>query len=446
MSKKIDLLKDKEFKLIIKYMVPCVLGMLGLSLCILVDTIFIGRSLGDLGLAALNIALPTYNVFNAIALTFGVGGATVLAISMGEKKLDKVNEIFTTAMVGSICISLFISLMNILFIDKICYALGASSVTFPLVKKYVEVILFFNWAFILICILNVFVRCDKAPKLAMVAMISSNMTNIILDYIFIFPMNMGMGGAALATALAQVVGIAILLLHFIKRNNTMSFKFKTFSFKTLGRVLRTGATSFITELSSGFIIFIFNLSVFNLLGDIGVSAYGIITNIILIFTAVFNGISQGIQPLISINYGAKKHDRVTNFYNLSIIIAFTLGAIFLILGLLFPEKLIGMFSKDKGELLKITIQGTKIYFFGLLLIGVNIINIGYLQAIEKSKVSLCLSLLRGMVFITILVSILPKFFHINGVWATVPVTEILTLISFIILKKYISKKEEVVIN
>ncbi|MEG2918334.1 MAG: MATE family efflux transporter [Clostridium sp.] len=443
MSKKIDLLKDKEFKLIIKYMVPCVLGMLGLSLCILVDTIFIGKSLGDLGIASLNIALPTYNFFNAIALTFGVGGATALAISIGENKLHKADEIFTTAMIGSVFISLFISLINILFIDEICYALGASPITFPLVKNYIEVILFFNWAFILICILNVFVRCDKAPKLAMVAMITSNMTNIVLDYIFIFPLDMGMGGAALATSLAQVVGIAILLLHFIRRDNTMSLKFKTFSIKTLKRILSNGSTSFITELSSGFIIFIFNLSVFNLLGDIGVSAYGIITNIILIFTAVFNGISQGIQPLISINYGAKKYDRVTKFFNLSILISFTLGAIFLTIGLLFPESLIGMFSKDKGELLNITINGSRIYFFALILIGVNIINVGYLQAIEKSKASLFLSLLRGMIFITILVSILPRFFHINGVWATVPIAEVLTLISFIILRKYISKNEKV---
>lgn len=443
MSKKIDLLKDKEFKLIIKYMVPCVLGMLGLSLCILVDTIFIGKSLGDLGIASLNIALPTYNFFNAIALTFGVGGATALAISIGENKLHKADEIFTTAIIGSVFISLFISLINILFIDEICYALGASPITFPLVKNYIKVILFFNWAFILICILNVFVRCDKAPKLAMVAMITSNMTNIVLDYVFIFPLDMGMGGAALATSLAQVVGIAILLLHFIRRDNTMSLKFKTFSIKTLKRILRNGSTSFITELSSGFIIFIFNLSVFNLLGDIGVSAYGIITNIILIFTAVFNGISQGIQPLISINYGAKKYDRVTKFFNLSILISFTLGAIFLTIGLLFPESLIGMFSKDKGELLNITINGSRIYFFALILIGVNIINVGYLQAIEKSKASLFLSLLRGMIFITILVSILPRFFHINGVWATVPIAEVLTLISFIILRKYISKNEKV---
>ncbi len=439
LSKKLDLLKEKEIKLLLKFMLPCVAGMVGLSVCILIDTIFIGRILGDLGLASLNISLPMYNIFNAIALTLGVGGATTFAICIGENNFKKVDEIFTSSIVGGIAICIFIFILSMLFIEPICYFFGASDNTFSMVKDYLSTLLFFNWAFIFIGILNVFVRCDKAPKLSMIAIIFSNLTNIILDYIFMVPLDMGMKGAALATSIAQMVGILILLLHFLRRNNTMKFIPKTFCFKTLKKLLRIGSPSFITELSSGFIIFIFNISIFNILGDIGVSAYGIITNIVLIFTAVFNGVSQGIQPLISVNYGANNHKRVRSFLKKATIISFTLGVIFLSIGLIAPEILVSLFSKDRGELLNITVQGINIYFFGLILVGVNIINIGYFQAIEKSKASLILSVLRGLVFVSTLIFILPSFLGIRGVWLTIPIAEILTLLSFFIIKKRVSK-------
>lgn len=442
MSRKNDLLKEKEIKLLFKYTIPCVLGMLGLSLCILVDTIFIGRKLGSLGLAALNISLPTYSIFNAIALTFGVGGATAFSISLGEGKQEKANEIFTSALFGALAISIFLSLINIFFIDKICYGLGASSQTFPLVKDYVGMILFFNWAFIFVSILNVFVRSDRAPKLAMTAMISANLTNIVLDYIFIFPLNMGLKGAALATSLGQVVGIAILLLHFIKGNNTMALKVKTFSFPSLFRIIKNGFTSFITELSGGYVIFIFNIAAFNVLGDIGVSAYSIINNIVLIFIAVFNGLAQGIQPLISINYGAKKTKRVHKFLKQGIIIAFILGAIFLSSCLLFPEALIGLFTTDKGTLLEITLNGCKIYLLSLLFSGMNMVIIGYLQAIENSTASLLLSLSKGILFITLYLLILPRFWNVNGIWAAVPFSEITTLLLAALILLFLKKKNK----
>lgn len=441
MSKKLDLLKDKEIHLLCKFMLPCVAGMVGLSVCILIDTIFIGRTMGDLGLASLNICLPIYNIFNSIGLTLGVGGATAFAVSLGENNLKKVDEIFTSSIIAGIVVCAIINIIAFIFIDKICYFFGASTNTFPLVKNYLRILLIFNWFFVFIAILNVFVRCDKAPKLAMVAMIFSNFTNIVLDYVFMFPLNMGMAGAALATSIAQLVGICILLLHFLKGNNTMKLKLKTFSFDSLKRIIKNGSPSFITEISSGFIIFIFNLSIFSLLGDLGVSAYGIITNIVLIFTAVFNGIAQGIQPLVSINYGASNFKRVHTFLKQANILSFILGVLFLTIGLLAPEILVSLFSNDKGELLQITIQGINIYFFSLLLIGINITNIGYLQAIEKAKFSLLLSVLRGLVFVTISITILPRFLNITGVWLSVPIAEVFTLLSFIILKYIINKRQ-----
>ena len=221
MSKKLDLLQDKESILLRKYMIPSVAGMLGLSVCILFDTMFIGHKIGELGLAALNIALPIYNLYSAIGLTIGVGGATALSVAMGQKKFHRVNRIFTSAVFATIIFCIIISLLEVFFLDKIVYMLGASEATFLLAKDYLKTILILNPAFIFASAFIVFVRNDGEPKLAMYAVIGSNTTNIVLDYVFIYIFNLGMFGAALATSIGQLVALGVLSIHFIKKNNTM---------------------------------------------------------------------------------------------------------------------------------------------------------------------------------------------------------------------------------
>lgn len=434
MSKNLDLLHDKESALLRKYMIPSVTGMLGLSVCILFDTMFIGHKLGDLGLAALNIALPTYNLYNAIGLAIGVGGATTLSIAMGQKKFHKVNRIFTSAIFAGIVFCIIINLLELFFLDKIVYMLGASEATFPLARDYLKVILSFNSAFIFASAFIVFVRNDREPKLAMYAVIASNTTNIVLDYVFIYIFNWGMFGAALATSIGQLMALGVLSIHFIRKNNSMHLEIGGINLENIGRVLKNGVPSFLTELSAGFVIFIFNIVIFKFEGDLGVSAYGIITNIVLIFIAVFNGVSQGVQPLISVNYGAGKDDRVKEFLRLTRRIAFILGVIFLGLGFLFPDQMIGIFTSDRGKLLEITVKGIYLYFIAFLFNGVNMVNVAYLQAVEKSKESSLLSSARGLIFIILFISTLPRFLGIDGVWLTIPCAEFATLLLFILFE------------
>lgn len=444
MNKRLDLLKESEFKLLIKYMIPAISGMLGLSVCILFDTMFIGRSMGDLGLASLNIALPAYNLFNGIGLTFGVGGATALAVSIGQNKFHRINRIFTTSLIYALTLALCINILQFLFIDKIVYMLGASEVTFTYAKEYLNVILIFNSIFIISYALPVFIRSDNNPKLVMYAIILGNVTNIILDFIFIFPLDLGMFGAALATSIAQVINILILLLHFITKKNTMRFELKSFRIKGIRRIILNGLPSLVTEFSAGFVIYIFNIMIYKFQGDLGVSAYGIITNISLIFIAVFNGAAQGVQPLISINHGANKKERVDKLLKLARIIVFTFGLVFFILGLLFPEQLISMFTEDTGVLMSIATKGIHIYFISFLFNGLNILNMGYLQAIEKGTEASFISSLRGLILVIIFLITLPNLFGVIGVWLTIPIAEIITLVIFYVIlalknKKYLNK-------
>ncbi|EGT3616255.1 MATE family efflux transporter [Clostridium perfringens] len=434
MSKKLDLLHDKESILLRKYMIPSVAGMLGLSVCILFDTMFIGHKLGELGLAALNIALPTYNLFNGIGLAIGVGGATTLSIAMGQKKFHKVNRIFTSAVFAAIIFCIIINLLEFFFLDDIVYMLGASEATFPLARDYLKVILTFNSAFIFASSFIVFVRNDGEPKLAMYAVIASNTTNIILDYVFIYIFNMGMLGAALATSMGQLVSLVVLSIHFIKKKNTMHIEIGGINLEHIGKVLKNGVPSFLNEISAGFVIFIFNIVIYKFEGDLGVSAYGIITNIVLIFIAIFNGVSQGVQPLISVNFGAQKEERVKEFLRLTRRVVLILGVVFLGMGLLFPDQMIGIFTSDKGKLLSITKQGIYLYFIAFLFNGMNIVNVAYLQSVEKAKESSLLSSLRGLIFVIIFISILPRILGVYGVWLTIPSAELATLIIFLIFQ------------
>lgn len=435
--KKVNLLEDSIGALAVRYMIPSVLGMLGLSMCIFFDTMFIGRGIGNLGLAALNVGVPMYSIFNSIGLIFGVGGATALSISIGKGRLNSANSIFTFSVISSFISGAILSVFGMVFLEQLSLFLGASQETLPLVKEYLSAILSFGIAFIVIQTLSVFVRNDNNPKLVMWAVICANLTNIILDYVLIFPLNKGMRGAALATSIAQLVGVSILLLHFIFKKNSIHLHISQYkkSLRYAKRVILNGIPSLVNEMSAGVVIFIFNIVLIKIGGVEAVSAYSIISNVALICTAIFNGISQGIQPIISMNYGAKKIDRVISAFKLARKISFVSGVIFFIIGVSNPEFIARIFSSNIEGILDITCSGIRIYFLSFIVMGVNIVSIGFMQSIERSKVSTIISLIRGFILISIVIVIMSYIMGLTGAWLTVPIVESITLIYTIIIIK-----------
>ncbi|MGG7162719.1 MATE family efflux transporter [Clostridium ihumii] len=449
MNKRVDLLKSDVKEIFIKYLIPSIAGMMGLSLNILFDTIFIGQGVGSEGLAALNIAIPIFNIFSSIALLLGIGGATAVSVSMGKKEYDKVNKIFTTSMIINVSIGIFLTVIGIFFTEKICYLLGATPDVLNMVKSYLGVIVWFSWAFLMSNTLTVFVRNDKNPRLAMWSMLIGNFANIVFDFVFIFIFNWGMKGAAIATTMSPVITIILLSTHFIRGNNTLKFKLDKLKIdkNIINRILKNGFPSFIMELSSGLIIFAFNMSISNIEGAIGVSAYSIIANISLVCVAIFNGIAQAIQPIISINYGAKKYERVHEALKLAIKTSVIFGAIFYASGVLFPEKIVLLFNSGDAKLMEMTCGGIKLYFIAFLFMGANIARVSYFQSIENSKASTLVSLCRGVIFVLISLLILPMILGINGVWITIPIVEVASMIIACVCMKRIdlnvSKNEEV---
>lgn len=436
-------MKDKHLltkdirKTFFKYLTSSIGGMLGVSLYVLGDTMIVGRGLGSQGLAALNISIPLINVFNGLGLLFGIGGATLLSVNRGRGDNKSIDDIFSKSMVMAFVAGIILTLIRVFFLDELVYFLGASTDTFDMARDYLGVLMTFSLMFLLNSALTVFVRNDGSPRLAMIGMLTGSIVNVILDYVFIIKMGLGMAGGAFATGLSPVIGLVILSFHFLKKRNKINFILVRPDLDIIKRIIANGSSSFVIELSAGIVIFAFNQSLLKISGDIAISAYSIIANLSLIFSAIFIGVGQGIQPIVSFNFGAERLDRVYETIRLGIFTSLGLGAFFYALGLFFPEALVSIFIDADKELLDLTVQGIRIYFSAFIFMGLNIVLTSFMQSKEYSKSSFILSISRGFILVIIALMILPRFLGIRGVWMTLPVVEFLTtIIAVFRFKKY----------
>lgn len=433
-----NLLDQPLHKSFIHYVSLSLFSMFGLSLYILADTFFVANGVGQDGLTALNIVIPVYNVLNGIGLMLGLGGATRYSISHGKQEIEKGNQIFTATFLLGIFFGIGITIAALLFAQPLLTLLGASGDTLPLAADYFGYILFFAIFFIVNNIVVCFVRNDGNPNLAMSGMLIGSLVNIVLDYLFIFPLQMGMKGAALATVTSPIISLLILTLH--KRSSKRNLSFVRFKWKKeeILSIFSLGFPSFITEFSSGLVIFLFNKVILTLVGNIGVAAYGIIANISLVCVAIFTGIGQGIQPLASINFGARRQDNISKLMIYGFSLTLLTGLLFYSMGLLYADTIIQWFnSEGSTQLAAITKKGIHLYFTAFLFMGINIVSIAFFSAVAKPRQSFILSLLRGLVLIVPSLLLLSSLFELTGVWLTVPFTEILTLIlTLFFLKRY----------
>ena len=427
----------------IKYVSLNVLGMIGLSCYILADTFFVARGIGSDGLTALNIAIPIFNFVNGIGLMLGMGSATKYAILKAQNKNNEANVIFTNSLIYILIIAVLFITLSIFFTSYIAYILGARDNIHTMTNIYIKMILLFSPMFMLNNVLLGFVRNDNHPKLAMIAMLMGSLFNIIFDYIFIFPFNMGIFGAVLATVFSPIVSILILSILFIKKKNSFFIVKPNISFRKFFEISSLGISFLITELSSAFVMVAFNIIILNIAGNVGVAAYGITANIALVIIAIFTGMGQGVQPIISINYN--NQDNINKIYKYAIILSTSISVIVYIITYVFANEITYIFNRDNvEELQRISVNGLRIYFTAFIFVGYNIITCVYFSAKDKAKPAFIISILRGFIFIMPLIFILSSVFNMTGVWLSFPTAEILTsifsLIFFIMNRnKFINK-------
>ena len=418
-----------------KYVSQNIFGLLGTSCYILADTYFIAQAAGTDGVTLLNLCLPIYNLIFAFGSMIGLGAATRYAIlrAQGDARAQRY---FSNAVFCVCILAVPFVLAGIFCPDGLLRLMGGDAGIVALGENYARIFLLFTPFFMCNYVVASFVRNDGAPSLAMVATLSGSLFNVVFDYIFIFPMGLGLPGAALATAISPILSIAVCSAHFIKKSNTITFVRKAPSVRLLAQSCQLGISGFVGELSSGVTTTVFNFLLLRLAGNVAVAAYGVVANFALVATAIFNGVAQGAQPLVSQCYGKNEMAGARKLLLLGCGTALGLAA--LLYGVVFgyTDALTALFNSENSALMaEFAHSGMRIYFVGYFFAGCNIVAAGYLGAVNRPAEASITSLCRGMVAIVVCSLVLSALFGMNGVWAAFPVSEAITLALTVFLLK-----------
>lgn len=429
----------KEF---IQYVLLNVCGMIGLSCYILADTFFVSKGLGTSGLTALNLAIPIYSFVHGSGLMLGMGGATKYSIYRGQKREKNANQVFTNTMCSMAVLALFFVLTGLFFSKMLTSLLGADQEVFAMTNTYLKVILLFAPAFMANDTLLCFVRNDGDPGLAMTAMLAGSFSNIILDYVFIFPLGMGIFGAVFATGLAPVISLLVLSRHWFTKRNQFHFVPTKLSIALIGNVISLGIPSLITEVASGIVMIIFNMILLGLQGNVSVAAYGVIANLSLVVTSIYTGIAQGIQPILSRSYGYGDQKSLSQVFKYAIRTMLMVSGVIYLVFLLTADPIVSAFNSEQNmQMQQIAVTGLKLYFIAIPFAGFNILLSAYFTSMEKAVPAQIISLSRGFIIIIPMAFLLSFLLKMTGVWISYPITEGLVSLIGLILYTRIIKDE-----
>lgn len=412
-----------------KFVIPSVVSMLVFNLYTMVDGIYVARFVGEHALSAVNISMPYVNFIFAFSILFSVGTSTVVAIFRGENNMKSANETFTRNTIFLTVCALIITILALLFQDELALFLGASEVTLPYVHDYLGVLIWFTFFFIVSYSMEVLVKTDGFPKLATAAVTVGAVTNIVMDYVLVVHTGMGIKGAAIATGLSQVLTFTVFTIHFLGKRGTIHWCKTTMDLSVYKRIIPIGTADFITELSAGTIIFLFNHAILKHIGDNGVVTYTVITYIYNIVMMTFTGISQGMQPLVSFYRGRREEQTCRLFLRYALTTTLVMSMVALAICLFMTPALVSIFiDSSRTELYTYTIHAFRMYSLCYLVIGYNIVCAGYFAAVEKSSYSFAISLLRGFVLIAASIWIMGELFQGEGIWYATLVCESSTLL------------------
>lgn len=440
-----DFLNKPVKQVFMRYLIPSVFATMVTSIYVLADTIIVGKGIGTIAVAALNIVLPLYNIFFGLGLLFGVGGSVLMSILRGEGDEKGSNAYFSTSLVA-MCVVLALSMAFFTaFMEKIALVFGGTPETMPYIMDYMPYIVWGMGLFFFSSYLQTFIRNDGAPRLAMYAVVSGGVANIILDYVFVYNFNMGMAGAAIATVMGSGLTVVILLTHFFTKKNNLHFSLKGVRPSFIKNIILNGFASFLIEVASGVTIFVFNIQLLKYAGNTGVSVYSIISNTAIVVVCICKGINQAAQPLLSTNYGAGLYERTDKIRSLAVKVSIIICAVPVILGLVVPDFFTYIFINPDSAILSMSAPAIRIYFVGFMMLGINMVFICYFQAILKNGYSMIICLMRGLILVVAFAYIFPLFMDVTGIWLAVPAAETITML-FGIYLIYFKKSAQREIN
>ena len=433
---------EKLLKLFIKFTIPSIIGMVFLGIQGIIDGLFVGNVIGENALASVNLVQPYMQIIMAYALVIGVGAQSVIGINLGKGENEKAQNIFRTSLILLTLISILVMMFGIFFSDKIAIFLGANEVLLEGASTYIKIISYFIVFVSLMFLFEMIVRTIGKPNISLVSMILAVLLNVVLDYLLINKLNLGIKGAAIATGISYASAFFINIIPFLSKKTVVNIYKGKFDGSCLFPMVYNGSSEGISSLSNGFSMFLFNTALMKIAGESGIAAFSIINYIAQVGYMVLFGISDGVRPIISYNYGAENEERVNKTLKASIIVNLLIGIIIFIVMEMFSQPLINVFLKDGKSVLEMATTGAKIYGIAFLFNGVNILISSYFTAIDDPMSSIIVAVSRGLLFIAVGIFILPYIFGINGIWGSIVFAEVITIIiCFKLLKNRIKKKD-----
>ena len=407
-------------KLLLQYSVPAIIGMIVNALYNIVDRMFIGNipNIGSLAITGVGITMPIMTIILAFGMLIGIGATANISLNLGKGNRPTAEKLLGNAFTLSIIVGLAIAIVGTICANPILNLFGASENTLFYAKEYLNIILLGCTFNILSFSLNSTVRADGNPKMSSFTMVIGCGTNIILDYVFIFILNLGVKGAALATIISQAITFFIILYYYTAGNSNLKLKVENFKLKKhlVTMTFAIGIAPFATQIANSLVQVIANNALKTYGSDLAIGAMTVISSLNIIFMMPIFGINQGCQPIIGFNYGAKKYERAKEAFKYATIAACVICIIGFISIQCFPTQIISLFNNDP-ELTTLAIKGIRIYLLMMPVVGINIVATSYYQSIGKAKISMFVSLLRQVILLIPFTIILPKFIGLDGVWA-----------------------------
>ncbi|WP_445474314.1 MATE family efflux transporter [Methanococcoides methylutens] len=434
------LAEESISKVLFKLSLPATIGMMVQALYSLVDTIFVGRALGAesvQGIAGITIAFPIQMIIMGVALTIGIGSASIISRSLGAKDHKRADIALGNAISAILALSILITVIGSIYIVPLLKMFGATETILPFAFEYTRIILYGTIVFAFSMTVNNIVRAEGNAKVAMLTMLISAGLNIILDPIFIFGLDMGIKGAAIATVISQAVSAIYLIHYFSSGMSSLNFHVGNLMphSDVFTETITVGTSSFARSASGSLMIIVINNALAVYGGDIHIAVFGVVNRLFMFTFMPMIGIVQGLQPIVGFNYGAKNFERVISSTSLAIKTTTVISMAGFLLLFLFPSQLFSIFTTDQ-QLIEAGRSATRIMVLALPFVGFQIVGASIYQTLGKARPAFFLSISRQVLFLIPLVLILPRFFQLEGIWIAFPISDGLSfLVTFAMLAK-----------
>lgn len=430
--------------LLLQYSVPAIIASVATSLYNIVDSIFIGRGVGPMAIAGLAITFPMMNLVVAFCTLIAAGGATIVSIFMGQKNIGRATDVVNNVMILCLINSIVFGGLSLIFLDDILRFFGATAETISYAREFMTIILYGTPITYVFIGLNNLMRATGYPKKAMISALISVAINVILAPIFIFQLKWGIAGAALATLCGQFVAFIWVLIHFFSKNSFIHFQRNNrwFTPMIIKRIYAIGLSPFLMNLCACVVVVFINKALLDTAGangNLAVGAYGILNRTTMFFVMIVFGVTQGMQPILGFNFGANQWNRVKSTLRLGMLCGFVITTLGFVLTECFPNTISRLFTTDP-TLIDIARRGFRIYFSFYPVVGIQIVIQNFFQSIGKPKLSIFLSLTRQLLFLIPFLIILPKFYGVDGVWASMCGADLIAFLLAIGTLYYMNKK------